>query len=150
MREKGFTLVELMITVAIIAILAMVAIPAFQDQIYKARRSDGRAALLDLQSEMEKFRGSCRFYPQNFHATADSCSTSAALSTINYAGTTTPTSPDGYYNLTIVATTATGNAYTIRATPTGAQAADSCTQMDIVVSTASPKGNKTGTGTGCW
>lgn len=139
-----------MIAVVIIGIIAAVAVPAYHDQINKARRSDGRTALIDLQGEMEKFRGSCRFYPQNFHATTNTCGTSAGASNINYAGTTTPTSTDGYYNLSIVASTATGNAYTIRATPTGAQANDTCTAMDIVVAPATPKGNKTGTGTGCW
>lgn len=141
-----------MIVVVILGIITAFAYPIYADYINEARRSDGRTALIDLQGEMEKFRGSCRFYPQNFHATADTCGASAGASNINYANTTTPTSPEGYYNLSIVASTATGNAYTIRATPapTEAQANDTCTAMDIVVAPATPKGNKTGTGSGCW
>jgi type IV pilus assembly protein PilE len=145
MKIKGFTLIELMIVVAIIGILAAIAYPAYTEAINKSRRSDGQTALLELQNKMEKFRGSCAFYPQTI-GSADSCGASAAASTIKASSTTT----QDYYTLSIVASSATGNAYTLRATPKGAQANDSCTQMDIVVNTTHPKGNQTGTGTNCW
>ena len=144
MKTKGFTLVELMIVVVIIGILAAIAYPAYTESIRKSRRADGHAALLDLQNKMEKFRGNCPLYPQNMD-TVDDCPTSK----INVGGATL-TSSQGYYTITIVAGSATGNAFTLRAIPTGAQANDSCTQMDLVVNTTYPKGNKTGTGANCW
>ena len=145
MREKGFTLIELMIAIAIVAILAAIAYPSYTESINKSRRADGKSALLELQSRMEKFRGSCPFYPQTL-GTTDTCGASSSASTLK-AGTT---STQGYYTLTIVANSATGNGFTLRATPTGVQTNDSCTQMDIVVSTTYPTGNKTGTGANCW
>ncbi len=144
-KTDGFTLIELMITVVIIGILAAIAYPAYTESINKARRADGKTALLELQNRMEKFRGNCPFYPQGIGG-ADSCGASAAASTLK-AGTTTS---QGFYILSIVANSATGNAFTLRATPTGAQANDSCTQMNLVVNTTNPKGNKTGTGANCW
>lgn len=147
-REKGFTLIELMIAVVIIGILAAIAYPSYEESIRKSRRADGQTALLDLQRKMEKFRGNCAFYPQNLGNT-DTCGASSAASTINSGGATLNSS-QGYYTITIVSGSASGNAFTLRATPTGAQANDSCTQMDLTVNSANPKGSKTGNSSDCW
>ncbi len=50
----GFTLTELMIAVAIVAILAAVAYPSYQDSVRKARRADAKTALLELAGFMER------------------------------------------------------------------------------------------------
>ena len=52
---SGFTLIELMITVAIIGILAAIAVPSYQDSIRKGKRAEGRAALTDLMLQEERF-----------------------------------------------------------------------------------------------
>ena len=54
--QKGFTLIELMIAVAIIGILAGIALPAYQDYVRQARRSDAGAALLDFAQDLERWR----------------------------------------------------------------------------------------------
>jgi len=54
-RARGFTLIELMFTVAIVGILSTVALPAYQDQIRKARRVDGESLLLDIAQEQERY-----------------------------------------------------------------------------------------------
>ncbi|WP_455207916.1 type IV pilin protein [Kaarinaea lacus] len=53
--NKGFTLIELMIAVVVVAILAMVAIPAYNDSVQKARRSDAKSTLTSAASRMEQF-----------------------------------------------------------------------------------------------
>jgi type IV pilus assembly protein PilE len=53
--EQGFTLVELMITVVVISLLAMVAVPAYNDSIRKARRSDAKSTLTEAASRMEQY-----------------------------------------------------------------------------------------------
>lgn len=143
-RKRGFTLVEMLIALAIIGILATVAYPSYQESVRKTRRSDGVAAALAVQVAQEKFRGSCQFYAQSLGAT-NTCGTTAALSTVQADST----SADGYYTLSIAANSATGNAYTVVIDPTGAQAADTdCDPLQIAYSAANPAGAKTPAG--CW
>ena len=53
-RQNGFTLVELMITVAVVVILAAIAYPAFQDSVRKARRTDAHGDLMQAAQRLER------------------------------------------------------------------------------------------------
>lgn len=53
--QQGFTLIELMITVAIIAILAKVGLGAYQDSVLKGKRAQGRTALIELMQQQERY-----------------------------------------------------------------------------------------------
>src|SRR6266511_2814437 len=53
-KPNGFTLIELIVTVAIVAILARIAYPIYQDQVTRARRAEGKAALLKAAQLQER------------------------------------------------------------------------------------------------
>ena len=101
-RSRGFTLIELMIVVAIVALLAAIAVPSYARYVEKARRADAKSALLDAAQRLE------RCYTQN--NTYVGCPVGAGLT------------GDGFY--TIAAPTQTVNAFTLTAAPAGPQAGD--------------------------
>lgn len=138
--NKGFTLVELMIVISIIAILAAIAYPSYIDFVRKSRRADAESALVNAQLAQQKLRSSCRFYAGTAGA-ADNCGASAAASTLRMPAT----SPDGWYVLTLSDASATG--FTVMATGQGDQVNDEergvvCT-MVLSVSAANPNGLRT-------
>jgi len=110
-NNKGFTLIELMIVVAIIGVLASIAYPSYQDYVLRAKRADAKAGLLNLQLAQEKYRANCPQYATDIHASTRSCVSGGDHDLI---GSTT--SPDESYTLAIASGSTT--AYTITATPT--------------------------------
>ncbi|MGR8952981.1 MAG: type IV pilin protein [Gammaproteobacteria bacterium] len=126
----GFTLIELMVTVAIVSILAMVALPSYNEYVMKSRRSDAKAALLDLQIKQEKYRANC---PQYASAIGDaiSCVSGGAhqLNGVKKTAGGVYVSPDEHYALSIVAAGAA--VYSLRATRTGKQTGDKCGDFQI-------------------
>ncbi len=103
-NQKGFTLIELMVVVGIVAILAAVAYPSYQEQIRRGQRTDAQAMLLRLASEQEKF------YSANFRYAAS----------FNELGVgATVASEDDHYNAAL-ATAVGGQTYTLTATRAGA------------------------------
>ena len=99
---QGFTLIEVMIVVAIVAILAAVAYPSYQDSVTKSRRADAQGVLMGFAGAMER------------HYTNENTYTDAG------GIYTAPTETAKYYTLTIEA--ADSSTYTLRATPKNSQA----------------------------
>lgn len=110
--SRGFTLIEVMITVAIIGILAAIAYPSYTQYIVRANRSAAQAQMLDIANRQQQFLLANRAY-----ATKD------ALTTSGYA---LPSELTAKYNFAIDVGTGTVPSYVITFTPvtTGSQAAD--------------------------
>ncbi|MEM7402268.1 MAG: type IV pilin protein [Pseudomonadota bacterium] len=128
-KSKGVTLVELMIVVVVVAILSSIAIPAYQDHVTRAKRSEAKAALLDTANRMEKY-----LYDNNNYS-------GATLGGLNIATTVAP----GNYTLSLVATVA---AYTITATPAGSFTDSKC--GNLVYNQAGVKTASAGDNEVCW
>lgn len=127
---RGFTLIELMIVIVVIAILASVAIPSYQEYVRKGKRADAGAALMGLAAVMER----------HFTASGNYCDMAGAggetVADCGDAGTNDRGPPSTYptqspqdetvaaYNLTI--SDATETTYTLSAARTGPQTGDKC------------------------
>ena len=122
-KQKGFTLVELMIVVVIIGILAMIAYPSYQEHTRKTRRTDGQTKLMEVMQAQE------RNYTVNHTYVTD-------LSQLGYPAATVD-SDEGYYRISAAAC---GGGITrcvaLTATAQGAQVSDGNLTLDSI-------GNKT-------
>jgi type IV pilus assembly protein PilE len=125
-NSAGFSLIELMVTVVIVAILAAIAIPSYNAQILKSRRTDAKAALLDLAGREERY-----FSTNNGTYTA-------AAASLGYTGTFPVNIGSNYYQVNVPATTVVAGTTTtlasfiITATPINSQASDAgCTSFTI-------------------
>lgn len=116
---QGFTLIEMMITVAIVGILAAIAYPSYQNSVTKSRRAEGKSLLLDAAAREERFFAQYNQYTGTIVG-ASGCTGSGCG--LNYTGTA---SANNYYVLSVaVAPAANPITYTLTATANGTQATD--------------------------
>lgn len=133
MKQKGFTLIELMVVVAIVGTLAAIAYPSYQEYVARARRADAKTVLLENAQFLE------RFYTQSG----------------TYVGAALPLaeSPkDGatkYYDISFVAAQ-TATAFQIQAVPKNAQSGDKCGSLIVNQSNQKSVSGATLDSATCW
>ena len=127
-NSKGFTLMELMVTVAIIAILAAIAYPSYSNYVRHSRRSEAIEALLSAQMRQEEYRLINRVYANT-----------AQLGLTN----------GDYYDFASSAAVSAGVAsYTLTATAKGSQAGDS--ESGVACNLTITNQNTKGPNDACW
>lgn len=133
-KQYGFTLIELMIAVAVVGILAAIAYPSYTSYLFKSRRADALSALTQAQIRLE------RCYAQNFSYSAP-CAGAPSFPM---------NSTQNFYNITLTNLGAT--TYTLTATPKNAQAQDTtCAVMSINQANVKTASNSSGVAqTVCW
>lgn len=131
-KQKGITIIELLITLAIVAVLVAIAVVIYSSQVRQGRRADGIDSLTGMSLAEERYRSSNTQY-----------------GTLAQVWNNVTASTGGYYTLSISNVSATG--YTLTATATGDQANDtegstSCATLTFAVSS----GTITKTPSICW
>ena len=107
-QHQGFTLIELMIVVAIVGILSAIAYPSYAEYVRRGHRADARAGLLQAQQWLERAATAQGVYPTTLPATLTWSGDSTKRYTIGFQANNT------------------NAAFTLTATPKGAQVGDKC------------------------
>jgi type IV pilus assembly protein PilE len=117
-RQRGFSLIELLVVVGVIGIIAAIAYPSYLSQVRKGRRSDAVDAVAKVMQAQERYRG-----------------TNASYGTLTQIGQST-SSAGGYYTQALSSISGTG--YTLTLTGNNSQASDTgCTSLTITVTAGS-------------
>ena len=120
-RVKGFTLIELMIGVAIIGVLASVAYPTYVGHLGETRRTDAQTALLELSQFMDRNLTMANRYDLKVDGNP-----------IELPYTQSPkNSSSKFYTLALDADTLTATTFTLVASPVGEQSGDACGTMTL-------------------
>lgn len=140
LKMQGFTLIEVMIVVAVIAILAAVAYPSYQKSIAKTRRAAAQGCLVEMAQFME------RFYTTNMRYDQTAAATPVAVALPSPACRADMTN---FYTFGFSTDEPTESTYALQAVPQGAQATVDANCGTLTLTQAGTKG-KTGTATDCW
>jgi type IV pilus assembly protein PilE len=146
-RERGFTLIELMITVVIIGILTAIAYPSYQEYVRRGNRAEARSILLEDVQILER-----NYTTANRHDAINSDGSGGAPVII----TQSPKTGTAKYNIAVNtasqiagACATAGQCYMLTATPTGNMAGDNCGNLRIDDSGARDATGALGTAA-CW
>lgn len=136
-RANGFSLIELMIVVAVIGILSAIAYPSYQESVRKGNRAEVKAALLEAAQALE------RFYSLN------GSYLSAPDTLPNVYSANVPSAQDTKYQISVQGTPSR-NTYTLRATRSGSMSGDPCGDFEISHTGQKAVVNATRTADECW
>jgi len=114
-QERGFTMIELMITVAVIGILVAIGLPSYSNAVRKSNRSEAQSALMNIATRQQQMLVDTRKY----------------VATVEELKVTVPAKVSSNYNVTITLGTGTAPSFVATATPLGSQTKDSCGTLTV-------------------
>lgn len=136
--QRGFTLLEILIVVAILGILVSIALPAYNQSVLRSNRAEGKSELMQVAADQERYFSSFNTYiddalPLNTPTVADR----------------DRTTQNGFYVISVGAgASGIGSSFVATATPQGDQADDICTTLTIT--NTGVRGATGGTVDECW
>ena len=137
-RPRGFTLIELMIVVAIVGILATIAFPSFNSYLVKSRRAEAKAMLQQAAMWMERNQAATYRYNKDVE---DKNIDNARLTALGFDRT--PATGTMHYQIQFSSISA--NAFVLSATPQGSQATDDATCGTLALNSSGLRGKLDGT-----
>ena len=149
MKQGGFTLVELMIVVAIIGLLAMIGYPSYEEYIRRANRTEAKNLMMRIAGEQEKFFSTFNRYSGSINGARTGDPATSGLNmpdtTQDIRGGVLDANDRAYYTVAVALTDA-NLGYTLTATPVGTQqSGDRCGAFVL-----DSRGNRTADEDGCW
>ena len=141
-RSRGFSLIELMVVVAIFAIISTIAVNSYRRYTLRATRTEGRLALLAIQVAQEKYFLQNNQYAQDIATVIAAPPAGLGIGAINASGVT------GNGNYTISFSAVTPTTYTLQAVATGNQTKDTAACLTFTIN---EQGQRTpADSTNCW
>ena len=135
-NQKGFTLIELMIVVAILGIIASIAYPSYLESVRKSNRTDAKAMLSDVSQRLQRCFTAYSAYNDDSCAVEDQITGGATLA-----------SQEGFYS---ISGTVNATGFSLTATAVGVQAADSKCKNFTLTNTGVRTVSGTSSADDCW